>query len=303
MSESGFGNLVLKVVKGPEADVAVGPFSLKVDYLRYMYAAEAHVYVDVPILSALKRPYLPGAFSSTDSFEPKVKAALLIRSPAPRIDTLEQMLERRPPIRPVTLTSTPLMNMLRLSGLDSYRALHDRIRRMRSEVPITDIYSLRTLRQVVAGDTIIIMDATGNRVYVAPHCDALQPAYFHMSQQRLETADFRWYMNKRLDPKLVAAMDRRIRWLLEGNVPFMHHHEIFRKPATCFLDQLTGSGSDAAAGSYEVLHLEDVQAAFLILFCSMAFSMAVLLFEMLLRFCQCSWEKNKRVVSSGMYFG
>ncbi|KAH7938762.1 hypothetical protein HPB52_000297 [Rhipicephalus sanguineus] len=96
-----------------------------------------------------------------------------------------------------------------LSGLDSYRALHDRIRRMRSEVPITDIYSLRTLRQVVAGDTIILMDATGNRVYVAPHCEALQPAYFHMSQQRLETADFRWYMNKRLDPKLVAAMDRR----------------------------------------------------------------------------------------------
>ncbi|KAH7933913.1 hypothetical protein HPB49_018964 [Dermacentor silvarum] len=187
----------------------------------------------------------------------QVKAALLIRSPAPRIDTLEQMLERGPPIRPVTLTATPLMNMLKLSGLKSYRALHDRILRMRSEVPLTDIYSLRTLRQVVAGDAIIIMDATGNRVYVAPHCEALQPAYFHMSRQRLETADFRWYMNKRLDPRLVAAMDRRIRWLLEGAVPFMHHHEILRNPATCFLDQLAGSGSEAATGRYEVLHLED----------------------------------------------
>ncbi|KAH7934305.1 hypothetical protein HPB49_024752 [Dermacentor silvarum] len=288
MTDDGFGNLVLKVVKGPEADVAVGPFSLKVDYLRYLYAAEAHVYVDVPILSGMRRPYLPGAFSSTDSFEPKVKAALLIRSPAPRIDTLEQMLERGPPIRPVTLTATPLMNMLKLSGLKSYRALHDRILRMRSEVPLTDIYSLRTLRQVVAGDAIIIMDATGNRVYVAPHCEALQPAYFHMSRQRLETADFRWYMNKRLDPRLVAAMDRRIRWLLEGAVPFMHHHEILRNPATCFLDQLAGSGSEAATGRYEVLHLEDVQAAFLILLCSLAFSMAVLLVELLIRFWQFS---------------
>ncbi|KAH6924899.1 hypothetical protein HPB50_025914 [Hyalomma asiaticum] len=293
----------LGMLQRNEADVAVGPFSLKVDYLRYLYAAEAHVYVDVPILSALRRPYLPGAFSSTDSFEPRVKAALLIRSPAPRIDTLEQMLARRPPIRPVTLTSTPLMNMLRLSGLDSYRALHDRILRMRSEVPITEIYSIRNLRQVVAGDAIIIMDTTGNRVYVAPHCEALQPAYFHMSQQRLETADFRWYMNKRLDPKLVTAMDRRIRWLLEGNVPFMHHHEIYRKPATCFLDQLAAGGSGAVAGSYEVLHLEDVQAAFLVLLCSLAFSMTVFLGESLFHFTQRSWEEKQNGVASGMYFG
>ncbi|XP_050046872.3 uncharacterized protein [Dermacentor andersoni] len=227
--------------------------------------------------------WMIGTFIIGQYLTGQVKAALLIRSPAPRIDTLEQMLERRPAIRPVTLTATPLMNMLKLSGLESYRALHDRIMRMRSEVPLTDIYSRRTLRQVVAGDAIIIMDATGNRVYVAPHCEALQPAYFHMSSQRLETADFRWYMNKRLDPKLVAAMDRRIRWLLEGAVPFMHHHEIFRKPATCFLDQLAGSGSEAAAGRYEVLNLVDVQAAFLILLCSLAFSVAVFVVELLLQ--------------------
>ncbi|XP_049512457.1 glutamate receptor-like [Dermacentor silvarum] len=348
----------LGMLQRNEADVAVGPFSLKVDYLRYLYAAEAHIYEDVPMLSGLKRPFLPGAFSSTDSFEPKmmallfssmlalvllsawslrtarghwattvqsvfwvyvallllkststrrlqstasqillaswmigtfvigqyltgqVKAALLIRSPAPRIDTLTEMLARRPPIRPVTLKATPLMNMLQLSGLESYRALHGRIVRMRGELSQTEVYSLRTLRQVVAGETVLIMDATGNRVFVAPHCDTLQPAYFHVSRQRIETADFVWYMNRRLDPRLVAAMNRRIRWLVEGAVPFMHHHEIFRKPATCFLDQHGGSGREAAAVQYEVLHLEDVEAAFLILLCLLAFATTVLLFEL-----------------------
>ncbi|KAL3193390.1 hypothetical protein MRX96_017619 [Rhipicephalus microplus] len=347
----------LRMLQRNEADVAVGPFSLKVDYLRYVYAAEAHIYEDVPMLSGLKRPYLPGAFSSTQSFPPKtmlllfttmavlvvisavslhtarrnwmttfqwvfwvyaeslllkststnrlrsttsriligswmigtfvigqyimgqVKAAMLIRSPVPHIDTLEEMLSRRPPIRPVTLKATPLMNMLQLSGLDSYRTLHGRIKRMNGELQQSEVYSMRTLRQVVAGETVIIMDATGNRVFVAPHCDKLQPAFFHVSQQRIETADFRWYMNKRLDARLVAAMDRRIRWLLEGAVPFMHHHEIFRKPATCFLNRNDGCGSDAAAGQYEVLHLEDVQASFIILLWMLAFATLVLLLE------------------------
>ncbi|KAL3193391.1 hypothetical protein MRX96_017619 [Rhipicephalus microplus] len=209
----------------------------------------------------------------------QVKAAMLIRSPVPHIDTLEEMLSRRPPIRPVTLKATPLMNMLQLSGLDSYRTLHGRIKRMNGELQQSEVYSMRTLRQVVAGETVIIMDATGNRVFVAPHCDKLQPAFFHVSQQRIETADFRWYMNKRLDARLVAAMDRRIRWLLEGAVPFMHHHEIFRKPATCFLNRNDGCGSDAAAGQYEVLHLEDVQASFIILLWMLAFATLVLLLE------------------------
>nr|XP_037273429.1 uncharacterized protein LOC119165354 [Rhipicephalus microplus] len=209
----------------------------------------------------------------------QVKAAMLIRSPVSHIDTLEEMLSRRPPIRPVTLKATPLMNMLQLSGLDSYRTLHGRIKRMNGELQQSEVYSMRTLRQVVAGETVIIMDATGNRVFVAPHCDKLQPAFFHVSQQRIETADFRWYMNKRLDARLVAAMDRRIRWLLEGAVPFMHHHEIFRKPATCFLNRNDGSGSDAAAGQYEVLHLEDVQASFIILLWMLAFATLVLLLE------------------------
>ncbi|KAK8784804.1 hypothetical protein V5799_008825 [Amblyomma americanum] len=210
-----FFNSSCKAAK--EADVAVGPFSLKVDYLRFLYAAEAHIYEDVPMLSAMRRPYLTGGFSSTDSFPPM------------------------------------------LSGLDSYRALHDRIVSMRGELPQSVIYSERTLRQVVAGEVIIIMDATGNRVFVAPFCDALQPAFFHVSRQRVETADFRWYMNKRLDPRLVTAMDRRIRWLQEAAVPFMLPHEIFRKPATCFLDHSGGSGGRSAAGQYEVLHLEDLR--------------------------------------------
>ncbi|XP_049274666.1 uncharacterized protein LOC125759667 [Rhipicephalus sanguineus] len=209
----------------------------------------------------------------------QVKAAMLIRSPVPHIDTLEEMLARRPTIRPVTLKATPLMNMLPLSGLDSYRALHGRIVRMNGELQQSEVYSLRTLRQVVAGKTVIIMDATGNRVFIAPHCEKLQPAFFHVSQQRIETADFRWYMNKRLDPRLVAAMDRRIRWLQEGAVPFMHHHEIFRKPATCFLNQNDGSGNEVAAGQYEVLHLEDVQATFIILLWMLAFATVVLLLE------------------------
>ncbi|XP_065290934.1 glutamate receptor U1-like [Dermacentor albipictus] len=348
----------LGMLQRNEADVAVGPFSLKVDYLRYVYAAQAHIYEDVPMLSGLKRPFLPGAFSSTDSFDPmtmallfssmlalvllsawslrtarsnwattvqslfwvyaallllkptstrhlkstaskiflaswmigtfiiaqyltgQVKAALLIRSPAPRIDTLDEMLARRPAIRPVTLKATPLMNMLQLSGLDSYRALHGRIVRMRGELSQSEVYSLRTLRQVVAGETVIIMDATGNRVFVAPYCDTLQPAYFHVSRQRIETADFVWYMNKRLDPRLVAAMDRRIRWLVEAAVPFMHHHEIFRKPATCFLDQRGRSGREAAAIQYEVLHLEDVEGALLILLCSLTFATTAFLLEL-----------------------
>ncbi|KAK8781151.1 hypothetical protein V5799_017513 [Amblyomma americanum] len=59
-----------------EADVAVGPFSLKVDYLRFLYAAEAHIYEDVPMLSAMRRPYLTGGFSSTDSFPPMTIALL-----------------------------------------------------------------------------------------------------------------------------------------------------------------------------------------------------------------------------------
>ncbi|KAL1466019.1 hypothetical protein MTO96_026942 [Rhipicephalus appendiculatus] len=72
MTESGFGNLVLKVVKGPfdyfpytmttvrEGKRQVyGTYGLslreyhgvpkhQVDYLRYVYAAEAHIYEDVP---------------------------------------------------------------------------------------------------------------------------------------------------------------------------------------------------------------------------------------------------------------
>ncbi|XP_077492523.1 uncharacterized protein LOC144103742 [Amblyomma americanum] len=382
--DSYWGNLLddgnftgpLGMLQRNEADVAVGPFSLKVDYLRFLYAAEAHIYEDVPMLSAMRRPYLTGGFSSTDSFPPmtiallfasmallvflsawslvrahqswmsavkvvfwiyaesllmkststsplrtaasrilflawmiatfvigqyitgQVKAALLIRSPAPRIDTLEQMLEKRPPIRPITLTATPLMNMLKLSGLDSYRALHDRIVSMRGELPQSVIYSERTLRQVVAGEVIIIMDATGNRVFVAPFCDALQPAFFHVSRQRVETADFRWYMNKRLDPRLVTAMDRRIRWLQEAAVPFMLPHEIFRKPATCFLDHSGGSGGRSAAGQYEVLHLEDLRAAFLVLLCSLAAALGVLLLELAAhKCCSCRQLEGKRILA------
>ncbi|XP_077531079.1 glutamate receptor U1-like [Haemaphysalis longicornis] len=357
----------LGMLQRNEVDVAVGPFSLKVDYLRYFYTAEAHIYEGVPILSGLRKPYLTEAFSSTDSFEPmamvllfmsmvtlvlisalsmphsagrlptrlgtlfwmysesllmkstdtsrlktlasrtmfaawllctfivgqyitgEVKAALMIRSPAPRIDTLEELLSRQPPMRPLTLKATPFMNMLQYSGLDSYRALYERIVRMRGEVSQMTIYSMPTLREVAAGRAALMMDATGNRVFVAPHCDELQPAFFHMSRQNIETADFRWYMNRRLDPQLIAAMDRRIRWLLEAAVPFMQPHEVFRTPATCFLDQQqrgTSSGDSSASGGatggsglYEVLHLEDLRSAFLLLLCSLAVAFAVLLAE------------------------
>ncbi|KAH9380059.1 hypothetical protein HPB48_001711 [Haemaphysalis longicornis] len=210
----------------------------------------------------------------------EVKAALMIRSPAPRIDTLEELLSRQPPMRPLTLKATPFMNMLQYSGLDSYRALYERIVRMRGEVSQMTIYSMPTLREVAAGRAALMMDATGNRVFVAPHCDELQPAFFHMSRQNIETADFRWYLNRRLDPQLIAAMDRRIRWLLEAAVPFMQPHEVFRTPATCFLDQQqrgmssgdssASGGASGGSGLYEVLHLEDLRSAFLLLLCSLA---------------------------------
>ncbi|KAK8781150.1 hypothetical protein V5799_017512 [Amblyomma americanum] len=196
----------------------------------------------------------------------------------------------------ISLLATP--SMAQLSGLDSYRALHDRIVSMRGELPQSVIYSERTLRQVVAGEVIIIMDATGNRVFVAPFCDALQPAFFHVSRQRVETADFRWYMNKRLDPRLVTAMDRRIRWLQEAAVPFMLPHEIFRKPATCFLDHSGGSGGRSAAGQYEVLHLEDLRAAFLVLLCSLAAALGVLLLELAAhKCCSCRQLEGKRILA------
>lgn len=59
--------------RAQEVDIAVGPFSLKVDYLRYFYTAETHIYEDVPILSGLRRPYVSDAFSSVTSFQPKVR--------------------------------------------------------------------------------------------------------------------------------------------------------------------------------------------------------------------------------------
>ncbi|EEC03033.1 hypothetical protein IscW_ISCW017104 [Ixodes scapularis] len=209
----------------------------------------------------------------------QVKASLMVKAPVSRIDTVTELLSREPPIRPVTLKASPFMNMLQFSGLDTYRALHERIVRFAGELPQSEIYTTKILRDVLDGRTAILMDTTGNRISVARSCSTLG-GFFHVSSDILETADFRWYINQRLDKALVRAMDVRIRWLLEAGVPFMRHHEMFPQPATCFLD-FQGAPGD----QYEDLRFQDLSLAFMFLPLAAAFTLLVLGAELVVHRC------------------
>lgn len=94
------------------------------------------------------------------------------------------------------------------SGLEPYRALHERIVRMAGELPQADVYTQKTLREVIDGRAVILMDSTGSRIQIAPVCAQIG-GVFYVSRETLETADFRWYVNRRLDHRLVKAMDVR----------------------------------------------------------------------------------------------
>ncbi|CAN7939130.1 unnamed protein product [Ixodes hexagonus] len=224
--------------------------------------------------------WLLGVFVFSQYLTGQVKASLMVKAPVSRIDTVEELLRREPPIRPVTLKATPFMNMLQFSGLDTYRALHERIVRFSGELPQHEIYTTSILKDVLDGRTAILMDTTGNRISVARFCSTLG-GFFHVSRDILETADFRWYISKRLDKALVRAMDVRIRWLLEAGVPFMRHHEMFPKPATCFLDSQGVSPGD----QYEDLRFADLSLAFLLLPLAAAITSLVLVAELVVHRC------------------
>ncbi|KAK8784035.1 hypothetical protein V5799_009599 [Amblyomma americanum] len=251
-----------------------------VDLTRYLYA-----YIEVLFFEATQVRFVPHAnrvllaawllscFVLVNLFNGEVKANLLVKSDTARINTAEDVM-RQPDLLPIAAEKSPLTYVLQTSRLKGVRETYARLVERNGELPLSQMYSRRTLDLVVRRRAVMLLDVTSARVHASKQCSALR-GYFYIGTQTITALRSSWFFRRDIPRWIVDGVDKRSLWLSEMPSRFLRDEEVYPHGFSCFLDSYKQDRSSA----YQPLRLEDLRAVFLLSACILAAAGVFLVIE------------------------
>ncbi|KAL3245956.1 hypothetical protein MRX96_058045, partial [Rhipicephalus microplus] len=214
----------------------------------------------------------------TNGFAGQLKASMAIKTEPRRFRSADEV-AYQPAIRPMVWKDTVYETYIRTSERPSMRDLTRQVHRHGGLMPITDMYSAKSMEQLYSGRAVIVSDhyvtmhmlakqcrLSGGKLYVAPE----------VLFSRFCTVAHSKHLPRKLERRIHA---NRITSLVESGLNMKWEENSMQEWFRCQAMQQAGS-SQTGELSFKVLRYDDMAAIFSLWAIMAALSVTVFLFEL-----------------------
>ncbi|XP_075543688.1 glutamate receptor U1-like [Dermacentor variabilis] len=220
--------------------------------------------------------WLVCSFFVMNFFTANMSASLMVKTEAPRIRTVEDVL-RVPDKRVLLFADSGFTDLFMYSELESYRDLYSQIRRTGGEIHPTEVFAENNMRQVLKQNSVILQEKLTLDDQVGRQCRRLVgQGYFYFSEQSLSTLPISWYARADLDPLIRDELYTRLMWYVDTGLLAKLREETSPLGEECLLRM-----SDKSDLEHRTLLLDDLQPMFLLALLLLQFATVVFLAELL----------------------
>ncbi|KAH7952786.1 hypothetical protein HPB49_001075 [Dermacentor silvarum] len=221
--------------------------------------------------------WLVCSFFVMNFFTANMSASLMVKTEAPRIRTVEDVL-RAPDKRVLLFADSGFTDLFMYSELESYRDLYSQIRRTGGEIHPLQVFSEENMRQVLKQNSVILQEKLTLDDQVGRQCRRLVgQGFFYFSEQSLSTLPISWYARADLDPVIRDELYTRLMWYADTGLLVKLRQEISPLGEECLLRM-----SDKSNLQHRTLLLDDLQPLFLLVLLLLQFATVVFLAELLI---------------------
>lgn len=106
--------------------------------------------------------------------------------------------------------------------MESVRKLYDRMAAKGGEIPVPEIYTVKTMELVQQRKAVIVTDMMTGRVQSSLFCPVLN-GFFHVGTQILTSLRSVWYFRNGIDPAVTREIDTRLVNLKRAHINLQKH--------------------------------------------------------------------------------
>ncbi|KAH6936482.1 hypothetical protein HPB50_018003 [Hyalomma asiaticum] len=221
--------------------------------------------------------WLVCCFFVMNFFTANMSASLMVKTEAPRIRTVEDVL-RTPNKRVLLFGDSGFTDLLMYSDLESYRALYSQITRTGGEIHPSYLFIEKNMREVLKQNSVILQEKLTLDDQVGRYCRRLVgQGYFYFSEQSLSTLPISWYARADLDPVIRDELYTRLMWYVDSGLLVKLRQETSPLGEECLLRM-----SDKSDLQHRTLLLDDLQPLFMLALLLLQFSTIVFLAELII---------------------
>ncbi|XP_077541139.1 putative glutamate receptor [Haemaphysalis longicornis] len=153
----------------------------------------------------------------TTAFAGQMKAIMMVRQEADRIDSLQD-LSQRPSIKPYVPAGSAVVSSIRDSKDPFYRKVWGMVEKFKTDLPPAVVLADGTLRDIMRGKSVLILSRPAMAARATEVCANSTEGELYVG--RVPTFKFNavFYLNKRMPRPLRDAINYRILWLRESGL-------------------------------------------------------------------------------------
>ncbi|XP_049268874.1 uncharacterized protein LOC119383621 [Rhipicephalus sanguineus] len=216
-------------------------------------------------------------FVLTNEFAGHLMASIAIKREPPRYRSVEDVAYQSS-IRPLIWKDTAFDAYVRASPKDSLRALASLALRHDGFVPLSELYSEASLKQLYSGRAVLINDRDGSMYSLAKRC-RVTGGRLYVAPEFLFTSFSTVAYSKKLPADLQKRIQTKMRAIMESGLRLEWYNEGVKDWHLCRDMQRSGA-SKAGVLSFDELSYDDMAAIFVLWGIMTTFSLVVFLTEM-----------------------
>ncbi|XP_065293870.2 glutamate receptor ionotropic, kainate glr-3-like isoform X2 [Dermacentor albipictus] len=153
----------------------------------------------------------------TTAFAGQMKAMLMVRQEADRIDSLKDLSER-PTMKPYAPAGSAVVSSIRYSRDPYYQKVWRMMQKFKSDLPPAVVLSDSSMREIIRGKAVLILSRPTLAERANEVCANSSEGEFYVG--RVPTFEFNsvFYLNKRMPATLRDFINKRILWLRDSGL-------------------------------------------------------------------------------------
>ncbi|XP_064480106.1 uncharacterized protein LOC135393778 isoform X2 [Ornithodoros turicata] len=153
-----------------------------------------------------------------NTFTGHMKASMAVQKELPRVDSIQDILDR-PKLIPVIIRGSTFEEVFTRSPRKDDQLLWQRVKRMKSILPSVEVFSKDIFDDVLAGRKVVFLDTLLFVYWVGKFYSSQLPrGEFYLAKYPVLTPIMSMWANKNLDRDVIKALHERSRWITESGM-------------------------------------------------------------------------------------